>query len=60
MHQADNGLCESVKMQQISTEEVKKVPFDDQISVEGSWGVRESKSVAGLQKKLRAFKKAER
>ena len=42
-------------MQQISTEEVKEVPFDDQMSVEGSWGLRESKSFVGLQRKLRAF-----
>ena len=34
MHQTDNGWCESVKMQQISTEEVKGVPFDDRMSVE--------------------------
>ena len=42
-------------MQQISTEEVKEVPFDDQINVEGVWGLKESKSVVGLQKKRRGF-----
>jgi len=44
-------------MQQISTEEVKEVPFYDQINVEGSWGLRESKSVVGLQKRFRAFRR---
>jgi len=43
-------------MQQISIEEVKEVPFDVQINVEGSWGLRESKSVVGLQRRLRAFR----
>ena len=47
-------------MQQISAEEVKEVPFDDQTSAEGSWGLRESKNVVGLQRKLRAFEKAKR
>ena len=47
-------------MQQISIEEVKEVPFDDQINVEGSWGLRELKSVVGLQRKLIAFEKAKR
>ena len=42
-------------MQQISIEEVREVPFDDQISVEGRWGLREPKSVVGLQRRLRAF-----
>ena len=60
MHQTDNGLCESVKMQQISTEEVKEVPFDDQMSVEGSWRLRELRSVVGSQRKLRAFENAKR
>ena len=59
MHQTVNGWCESVKMQQISTE-VKEVPFDDQINVEGSWGLRESKSVVGLQKKTQSISKAGR
>jgi len=44
-------------MQQVSTEEVKEVPFYDQINVEGSWGLRESKSVVGLQRKLIAFRR---
>ena len=44
-------------MQQISTEEVKEVPFDDQINVERSWGLRESKSVVGLQRRLRVFRR---
>ena len=35
-------------MQQISTEEVKGVPFDDQTNAEGSWGFRELKSVVGF------------
>ena len=61
MHQTDNGCCESVKMQQISTEEVKEVPFDDQMSVEGSWRLRELRSVVGLQKKTQSvFENAER
>ena len=47
-------------MQQISTEEVKGVPFDDQTNAEGSWGLRELKSVVGLQRKLRALEKAKR
>jgi len=47
-------------MQQISTKKVKEVPFDDQVNVEGSWGLRELKSVVGLQRKLRAFEKAKR
>ena len=47
-------------MQQISTEEVKEVPFDDQTNVEGSWGLRELKSVVGSQRKLRAFGEAKR
>jgi len=60
MHQTDNGRCESVKMQQISTEEVKEVPFDDQVSVQGGWRLRELRSVVGLQRKLRVFENAER
>jgi len=44
-------------MQQISTEEVKEIPFDDQISVGGSWGLKESKSVVGSQRRLRAFRR---
>ena len=55
MHQTDNGRCESVKMQQISTEEVKEVPFDDQMSIEGSWRLRELRSAVVLQRKLIAF-----
>jgi len=47
-------------MKQISTEEVKEVPFDDQINVEGVWGLRESKSVVGLQKKTQSVSKARR
>jgi len=47
-------------MQQISTEEVKEVPFDDQTNAEGSWGLRELKSVVGSQRKLRAFEEAKR
>jgi len=47
-------------MQQISTEEVKEVPFDDRMSVEGSWRLRELRSVVGLQRKLRTFENAER
>jgi len=47
-------------MQQISPREVKEVPFDDQTNAEGSWGLREVRSVVGLQKKLRAFEKAKR
>ena len=47
-------------MQQISTEEVKEVPFDDQMSVEGSWGLRELKSVVGLQKKTQSVLRMQR
>jgi len=47
-------------MQQTSTEEVKGVPFDDQLNAEGGWGSRESKSVVGLQRKLRALEEAKR
>ena len=47
-------------MQQISTEGIKEVPFDDQANVEGSWGLRELKNIVGLQRKLRAFEKATR
>ena len=47
-------------MQKISPREVKEVPFDDQTNTEGSWGLRELKSVVGLQRKLRAFEKAQR
>jgi len=35
-------------MQQISTERIKEVPFDDQANVEGSWGLRELKGVVGF------------
>ena len=52
--------CESVKMQQTSTEEVKGVPFDDQLNVEGGWRSRESKSVVGLRKKTQSVSKAGR
>ena len=31
-----------------------------QTNAEGSWGLRELKSVVGLQRKLRAFEKAKR
>jgi len=47
-------------MQQVSTEEIKEVPFNDQISVEGSWRLRELRSVVGSQRKLGAFENAER
>jgi len=44
-------------MQQVSTEEVKEVPFDDQMSVEGSWRLRELRSVVGLQRKLSVLRR---
>ena len=44
-------------MQQVSTEEVKELPFDDQTSVEGSWRLRELRSVVGLQRKLNILRK---
>jgi len=47
-------------MQQISTEEVKEVPFDDQTSVEGSWRLRELTSVVGLQKKTQSVLRMQR
>ena len=47
-------------MQQTSTEEVKGVPFDDQLNVEGGWGSRESKSVVGLQKQTQSVSNAGR
>ena len=47
-------------MQQISTEEVKEVPFDDQMSVEGSWGLRELENVVGLQKKTQSVLRMQR
>jgi len=47
-------------MQQISMEEVKGVPFDDRMSDEESWRLRELRSFVGLQRKLRAFENAER
>jgi len=47
-------------MQQISTEEVKEVPFDDQMSVEGSWRLRELRSVVGLQKKTQSVLRMQR
>jgi len=37
-------------MQQISTEEVKGVPFYDRMSVEESWRLRELRSFVGLQR----------
>jgi len=47
-------------MQQISTEEVKEVPFDDRLSDEESWRLGELRSFVGSQRKLRAFENAER
>jgi len=47
-------------MQQVSTEEVKEVPFDDQMSVEGSWRLRELRSVVGLQKKTQSVLRMQR
>jgi len=47
-------------MQQTSTEEIKGVPFDDRMSAEGSWRLRELRSFVGSQRKLRAFESAER
>jgi len=47
-------------MQQISTEEVKEVPSDDQMSVEGSWRLRELRSVVGLQKKTQRVLRMQR
>jgi len=38
-------------MQQISTEEVKGVPFDDRMSVEESWRLRELRSFVVSQRK---------
>jgi len=49
-----------LKCSKTSTEEVKEVPFDDQINVEGGWRSRESRRASWVcRRRLRAFRRQE-